>query len=47
METVRNRITDARKQLRDALELIETPGDWSFITRQVGVNSLLGLNGTV
>lgn len=42
---MRNRIAEARKQLREALEKLGTPGDWSFITRQIGVASLIGLTG--
>lgn len=45
LETMRNRIAGARKQLREALERFETPGDWSFLTRQIGVASLTGLSG--
>lgn len=45
METIRNRVKQARHQLQQALENLGTPGDWSFITKQVGVASLTGLNG--
>lgn len=41
---MRNRIKEARKDLRAALERLGTPGDWSFITKQNGITTLIGLN---
>lgn len=34
-----------RLQLRNNLEALGSPGDWSHITRQVGFYCYLGLNG--
>lgn len=42
---MQNRIKEARKDLRATLERLGTPGDWSFITRQTGITTLIGLNG--
>nr|XP_023017734.1 probable aspartate aminotransferase, cytoplasmic [Leptinotarsa decemlineata] len=39
-----SRIIDMRKQLREALELLGTPGDWSHLTKQIGMFSYTGLN---
>lgn len=35
-----------RKALRDKLEELQTPGDWSHITSQIGMFSYTGLNPT-
>ena len=38
------RIQQMRKALRDKLEELNTPGDWSHITSQIGMFSYTGLN---
>lgn len=38
------RIQQMRKALRDKLEELQTPGDWSHITSQIGMFSYTGLN---
>lgn len=38
------RIIQMRKALRDKLEQLQTPGDWSHITSQIGMFSYTGLN---
>jgi len=38
-----NRIIDMRKGLRERLEKLATPGDWSHITEQIGMFSYTGL----
>ena len=38
------RIIQMRKALRDKLEELKTPGDWSHITSQIGMFSYTGLN---
>lgn len=40
------RIIQMRKALRDKLEELKTPGDWSHITSQIGMFSYTGLNET-
>lgn len=42
---MRNRIKEARIQLRQTLEGLGTPGNWNFITNQVGISTLTGLTG--
>ncbi|KAK5646922.1 hypothetical protein RI129_005386 [Pyrocoelia pectoralis] len=44
IRTMSSRIIDMRKSLRAALEKINTPGDWSHITSQIGMFSYTGLN---
>lgn len=39
-----SRIIEMRKLLREALERLGTPGDWSHITSQIGMFSYTGLN---
>ena len=38
------RIDQMRKALRSKLEELQTPGDWSHITSQIGMFSYTGLN---
>jgi len=38
------RIQQMRKALREKLEQLQTPGDWSHITSQIGMFSYTGLN---
>lgn len=40
-----SRIIEMRRLLREALEHLGTPGDWSHITSQIGMFSYTGLNG--
>lgn len=42
--TMSSRIKKMRKLLRDELEALNTPGDWSHITSQIGMFSYTGLN---
>lgn len=44
IKTMANRIGSMRKQLRDNLEKMKTPGTWSHITEQIGMFSYTGLN---
>ncbi|RZC38248.1 Aminotran 1 2 domain containing protein [Asbolus verrucosus] len=44
IKTMSARIIEMRKQLRAALERLQTPGDWSHITTQIGMFSYTGLN---
>ncbi|KAF2882696.1 hypothetical protein ILUMI_23481 [Ignelater luminosus] len=44
IRTMSSRIIEMRKALRDALERLSTPGDWSHITAQIGMFSYTGLN---
>ncbi|CAH0557261.1 unnamed protein product [Brassicogethes aeneus] len=44
IRTMSSRIIEMRKQLRQHLEDIGTPGDWSHITSQIGMFSYTGLN---
>lgn len=44
MTIMSNRILDMRKALRGELEAINTPGDWSHITSQIGMFSYTGLS---
>ncbi|KAK5646925.1 hypothetical protein RI129_005389 [Pyrocoelia pectoralis] len=44
IRTMSSRIITMRKALRTALEKINTPGDWSHITAQIGMFSYTGLN---
>lgn len=39
------RVINMRKQLREILEGLGTPGDWSHITKQIGMFSYTGLTG--
>ncbi|XP_050307164.1 aspartate aminotransferase, cytoplasmic [Anthonomus grandis grandis] len=39
-----SRIIEMRKRLREELEKLNTPGDWSHITQQIGMFSYTGLN---
>ncbi|KAG5895418.1 hypothetical protein JTB14_029429 [Gonioctena quinquepunctata] len=43
IKTMSSRISEMRKQLRDALESLGTPGDWSHITKQIGMFCNTGL----
>lgn len=40
-----DRMKEMRKRLREILESLGTPGDWSHITRQTGLYTYTGLNG--
>ncbi|XP_056638041.1 aspartate aminotransferase, cytoplasmic [Diorhabda sublineata] len=42
--TMSSRIIDMRNQLRNALEELRTPGDWSHLTKHIGMFSYTGLN---
>lgn len=44
LATLSARTVKMRKILRDTLESLLTPGDWSFLTRQVGMCAYTGLN---
>eukprot|EP00658_Telonema_sp_P-2_P000628 TRINITY_DN10233_c0_g1_i5.p1 TRINITY_DN10233_c0_g1~~TRINITY_DN10233_c0_g1_i5.p1 ORF type:complete len:318 (+),score=89.04 TRINITY_DN10233_c0_g1_i5:264-1217(+) len=44
MKMMSSRINDMRIALRGELERINTPGDWSHITSQIGMFSFTGLN---
>ena len=44
IEIMSGRIGEMRKALRAKLEEFQTPGDWSHITRQIGMFSYTGLN---
>ncbi|XP_044463923.1 aspartate aminotransferase, cytoplasmic-like [Mangifera indica] len=44
LKVMTDRISNMRQQLYNALRDKGTPGDWSHITRQVGMFSLTGLN---
>ncbi|XP_019864942.1 aspartate aminotransferase, cytoplasmic [Aethina tumida] len=44
IRTMSGRIIEMRKRLREELEKIGTPGDWSHITTQIGMFSYTGLN---
>ncbi|KAG5897213.1 hypothetical protein JTB14_022564 [Gonioctena quinquepunctata] len=44
IKTMSSRIIEMRKQLREALEALKTPGDWSHLTKQIGMFSYTGLN---
>ncbi|KAF5308793.1 hypothetical protein FQR65_LT06026 [Abscondita terminalis] len=44
IRTMSSRIIEMRKALRTALEKLQTPGDWSHITSQIGMFSYTGLN---
>lgn len=39
-----SRITKMRRMLRDSLEALTTPGDWSFLTSQSGMFSCIEMN---
>lgn len=45
IKTMSSRIIEMRKALKEALEKLNTPGDWSHITSQIGMFSYTGLNG--
>lgn len=45
IKTMSSRIIEMRKSLREMLERLGTPGDWSHITQQIGMFSYTGLNG--
>lgn len=40
-----DRIMKMRKLLRSALELLNTPGNWSILTEQSGIFAYIPLNG--
>jgi aspartate/tyrosine/aromatic aminotransferase len=42
---VTKRMTDMRNALQAELKRIAVPGDWSHITKQIGMFSFTGLNG--
>ncbi|KAF6209748.1 hypothetical protein GE061_015497 [Apolygus lucorum] len=44
IKTMSQRILDMRVGLRERLERLNTPGDWSHITTQIGMFSYTGLN---
>ncbi|KAJ8951848.1 hypothetical protein NQ318_019823 [Aromia moschata] len=44
IRTMSSRIIEMRKKLREALEVLGTPGDWTHITNQIGMFSYTGLN---
>ncbi|KAJ8940037.1 hypothetical protein NQ314_010869 [Rhamnusium bicolor] len=44
IRTMSSRIIEMRRLLREALERVGTPGDWSHITQQIGMFSYTGLN---
>merc|ERR1712098_971683 len=44
IRTMSSRIISMRKELRQKLEGLGTPGDWSHITTQIGMFSYTGLN---
>jgi len=46
LRTMSGRIIDMRKQLRDKLQELGTPGTWNHITDQIGMFSFTGLNET-
>jgi aspartate aminotransferase len=39
------RYKDMRAALREALERLNTPGNWSHLTSQIGMFSYIGLDG--
>ena len=43
IKTMAGRISTIRKQLRDKLEALNTPGSWKHITDQIGMFSFTGL----
>lgn len=43
LKEVSQRIKEMRKALRNELERLGTPGDWSHITKQIGMFSFTGL----
>lgn len=45
IKTMSQRIIEMRKALREKLEELKTPGEWSHITSQIGMFSYTGLNG--
>ena len=44
LKDVAERIIQMRKELRDELERLKVPGDWSHITSQIGMFSYTGLS---
>jgi len=44
LKDVTKRMNDMRTALRGKLEELKTPGDWSHITKQIGMFSFTGLN---
>ncbi|KAJ2156716.1 Aspartate aminotransferase, cytoplasmic [Coemansia sp. RSA 552] len=46
MEEMSGRIKDMRQALRERLEKLGTPGDWSHVTSQIGMFSFTGLSKT-
>ncbi|CAH1173997.1 unnamed protein product [Phaedon cochleariae] len=44
IKTMSSRIIDMRKQLRETLEHLKTPGDWSHLTQHIGMFSYTGLS---
>ena len=43
-DVVSERLRTSRKRLREELERLETPGDWKFLTDQIGMMTLSGLS---
>jgi len=46
LQSMADRINNARHSLYEALKLLETPGDWSHIINQKGMFTFTGLNPT-
>lgn len=47
LKTMANRLIEVRKILRDELEKLNTPGDWSHLTTQTGMFSYICLSGNL
>lgn len=45
IKAMSRRVIEVRKRLRDTLERLGTPGNWSHITSQIGMFSYTGLTG--
>lgn len=45
IKAMSKRVIEMRKRLRDILERLGTPGNWSHITSQIGMFSYTGLTG--
>ena len=43
IKVMADRMNDTRTELRRRIENLDTPGDWSFITSQIGMFSYTGL----
>lgn len=41
LDNMKYRVTTSREQLSTHLKRLGTPGDWDFITKQVGISTLL------